>query len=894
MKIAIFHELHSGGARKAVNEFAKGLKQNNLVDLYIVDSAEDKEEKGYFDNVFLYKFSPKKWTGGNWRIKLYKDTVELYRLFKLHEKISRDIDAKKYDIAFIHPSQFTQAPFILRFIKTKKVYYCQEHLRIAYQSAFAIPRDLRWPKRLYENVIRSVRKTIDRDNIKRADIILANSHYTQGNIQSAYGLKSTVSYLGVDTQVFKPSGDKKDVDVLFVGNKEEIDGYSLLGKAISQMKKKPTLKIHLTGGKWIADAGLSKLYSRSKIVVCLAHNEPFGLIPLEAMACGVPVIAVDEGGYRETVVDGKTGYLIPRDPQVLAKKIDFILKHDKARERVGRDARQYTEKNWSWEKSVSSLESNLDTLTQEKSLREKSIVSKKIKLFFVFGVFAFALFLRLWNIDQMGRAADENAQAIDGYNFIELIKKGDFSNKYFYDHPFHPPLTKYLYGIAISGDVEENHPSKKPFFRIGEPVFRYDWTYARLLSVIFSSLTAIIVVLIGWEYVSPIVGISSGVIFSMLPFFLGLSQLVTIESILIFFYTASVYAYMKLLENNSIKNIFATGILLGLAILTKFTTVLLIPLLAWIYLLWYWYVGRNQKSSIVNKRLLLILPIALFVVFTVWPMPWFHLKEVLEQNYQLRVNEAGKSIPEVFFGKLLLVPKAYYVVHFLITTPLVILGLFFLGLKKISDFGVNKKNFGRSKWIFYSLVVWFFFPFVLSIYNFRQHGVRYIIEIYVPLSLIAAVGFDALVSRFVKKLRYKLLLFIPILLYLFIILWRITPYYLDYFNATVGGAKGVYEKKLFQLGWWGQGIREASLYLNTNAAKGATVGLAVQPPSSVPPMPGLRTQVYKEGKQYDYVMVSYFAVVREGFNDEIVKRDYIEKYRVMADGAVLVIVYKHK
>lgn len=45
--------------------------------------------------------------------------------------------------------------------------------------------------------------------------------------------------------------------------------------------------------------------------ICVSKNEDFGMVAIESMSCGVPVIAVDEGGYRETMVAGETGYLIP-------------------------------------------------------------------------------------------------------------------------------------------------------------------------------------------------------------------------------------------------------------------------------------------------------------------------------------------------------------------------------------------------------------------------------------------------------------------------------------------------------------------------------------------------------------------------------------------------------
>lgn len=357
MKIAVVHELHRGGARRAVNEIAHELMKSHDVDLYVIDTKENKDEKEFFTNTFFYQFTPKIWKGGSWKVRLYKDTIELYRLYQLHNKIAQEIDKKGYDVIFVHPSQFTQTPFVMRFLKTRKVYYCEEPLRIAYESIFAIHQNLSLHKKVYEMVNRWIRKLIDKQNISKADVVIANSKYTQKNIEGAYGLKSIVGYLGVNERVFYPREQDKDIDVLFIGSKDEIDGYKVLQNAINLIKKKPIVKTHITGINWITDEQeFSQLYSRSKIVVCLSSNEPFGLIPLEAMASGTPVIAVDEGGYRETIIHGKTGYLIKRDPKHLAEKISFLLLHQKVRLDMQKNARSHILKNWIWQHQVKSLE----------------------------------------------------------------------------------------------------------------------------------------------------------------------------------------------------------------------------------------------------------------------------------------------------------------------------------------------------------------------------------------------------------------------------------------------------------------------------------------------------------------------------------------------------------
>ena len=502
---------------------------------------------------------------------------------------------------------------------------------------------------------------------------------------------------------------------------------------------------------------------------------------------------------------------------------------------------------------------------------------KIIKLIAVLLVFIFAFLLRIWNIDRMGRTWDEGAYVEMGYKFVQLAKKGDFSNPYWYKTSDAPPLARYAYGLI--GQLDIDH-----FLESGDAVFRYNLTASRILSAFVSSLSAVIVLLIGWEFISIFVGVAGAIIFMMLPFFLGLSQLATLESFTMLFFTSSIYVFLHFLKDFSIKKMFLSGILVGIALTTKYTNVLLMPLMTFVYL-WYFKSANKKVSLRFTIKVLCIFLISIVVFFLLWPMPWVHLREVFDVNYKWRVIGSRQSVPEVFFGRLMLVPIFYYFVHFLITTPLVILGFFMIGIKYI---------FKNKKWILYVLLVWFLFPFILSFYNFRQHGVRYIIQVYAPLSLIAAIGIDYFFSKFTSKITTKLLYFVPIIIYLFIILVRITPYYLDYFNILVGGAKGVYEKKLFQLGWWGQGIGESAEYLSKNAAKGSKIGLAISPLVVMPHLSNQDMSRYQEGINYDYVIVNYFNIVREGFNDYEIKKNYIPVYFVLADGAKIVTVYKHK
>src|ERR1051326_6492631 len=105
--------------------------------------------------------------------------------------------------------------------------------------------------------------------------------------------------------------------------------------------------------------------------------------------------------------------------------------------------------------------------------------TKKIKLLFLTILFIISLIIRLNSLNIMGRTWDEPEYIEQGYNLVELIKKGDFNNSYFYTTYDHPPLVKYIYGITAHFDVARKTD--------GKPIFNYDYTYSRVMSALMFS-----------------------------------------------------------------------------------------------------------------------------------------------------------------------------------------------------------------------------------------------------------------------------------------------------------------------------------------------------------------------------------------------------------------------
>ena len=96
-----------------------------------------------------------------------------------------------------------------------------------------------------------------------------------------------------------------------------------------------------------SDAQVRSLYANCTALLFTPINEDFGIVPLEAMASSKAVIAVNEGGPSETVLQGKTGFLIDSQSG-MARKMLFLAEHRSAAEEMGRQGRHRVEQAYSW------------------------------------------------------------------------------------------------------------------------------------------------------------------------------------------------------------------------------------------------------------------------------------------------------------------------------------------------------------------------------------------------------------------------------------------------------------------------------------------------------------------------------------------------------------------
>jgi D-inositol-3-phosphate glycosyltransferase len=106
-------------------------------------------------------------------------------------------------------------------------------------------------------------------------------------------------------------------------------------------------------------------YSAAEIVVMPSHYESFGMVALEAMACGTPVIASQVGGLAFLVQDGETGYVVPGgDPVALAEKLHLLASDPALRKKLGEQGAAYAQK-YAWERIAGQvIQVYVDVLTK--------------------------------------------------------------------------------------------------------------------------------------------------------------------------------------------------------------------------------------------------------------------------------------------------------------------------------------------------------------------------------------------------------------------------------------------------------------------------------------------------------------------------------------------------
>jgi glycosyltransferase involved in cell wall biosynthesis len=405
MRIAVWHHLPSGGGKRALYEHLRGLVDRGHsieawcpatadVDYLPLSSLNIPEHQITID--VRTNHSPlKRFTD---YAKADTSTFDRLHAMDLHARKFADIvNAGHFDLVFANSCRWFCTPMVARYLRIPSALYLQEPCRWLYEAdpPFALPwiaepdPELPWwhPRTIRHWLAAAARVDYVRvqgreelTSIKAFDRVLVNSRFSRESLLRSFGIDARVCGLGVDTLAFTPGGPKEHF-ALSVGAFWPNKNPSFVVRAVAASRHKPVLVwvanevkeeyfrrttqlatqlgVSIEMKRRVSERELIGLYQRAAVLLYAPVLEPFGLAPLEAGSCGTPVVAVAEGGVRETVVDGETGLLVDNDPKQMGDALDRLLGNPAEARRLGDQGAARVRTFWAHDAATDRIEAAL-------------------------------------------------------------------------------------------------------------------------------------------------------------------------------------------------------------------------------------------------------------------------------------------------------------------------------------------------------------------------------------------------------------------------------------------------------------------------------------------------------------------------------------------------------
>jgi len=320
-RVVLVHDWLTGmrGGEKVLEAMCRVLPDASLVTLlHVRGSVSPLIESRPIRTSFIQRLP--------WARRFYRHYLPLYPI----AIETLDLDEAEVIVSTSHAA----AKAVVRTGRAKHLCYCHSPMRYAWDQFDAyFGRDRVGP--VAHQVLRRVMAGMarwDRATAGRVDRFLANSHFVAGRIARYYNRRASVLYPPVDTSFFTPGGAPLQPYFLVVSAlvpykriDVAIDAAARLGAPLkiagtgpdaARLRARSGPTVEFLGA--VNGEGLRDLYRRAQALV-LPGEEDFGIAPVEAMACGRPVVAFARGGATETVVPG-TGLLVEtQTPETFAE-----------------------------------------------------------------------------------------------------------------------------------------------------------------------------------------------------------------------------------------------------------------------------------------------------------------------------------------------------------------------------------------------------------------------------------------------------------------------------------------------------------------------------------------------------------------------------------------------
>lgn len=309
MKVAIVHDwlVTNAGAEKVLKSICELYPEADIFSLVDFLGDEDRQEVlngKYVKTSFIQNLPFSK--------KHFRNYLPLF------PKAIESFDLSSYDL--IISSSWAVAKGVKKSDNQVHVSYCHTPVRYAWDLYDEYTSNLSGAKKLLVKwTLRDLRKW-DLDTVNRVDYFIANSEFVAERIKRIYDRDSTVIYPPVGTKAFELYEEKEE----FYLTACRLVPYKKTKLIVEAFNNMPDKRLIVIGSgeeyesiKAIAKENIELLgyqefenmvkYMQTAKAFVYAAIEDFGIVPIEAMACGTPVIALDDGGTVETVIDGVNG-----------------------------------------------------------------------------------------------------------------------------------------------------------------------------------------------------------------------------------------------------------------------------------------------------------------------------------------------------------------------------------------------------------------------------------------------------------------------------------------------------------------------------------------------------------------------------------------------------------
>ncbi|EKE05745.1 MAG: glycosyl transferase group 1 [uncultured bacterium] len=329
MKVAIVHDYlkEFGGAERVLKTLSEMYPDAPIYTAFRVkNSTADKE----FKNAIIVE---------SWLAPLLK----VWRLYSplrfLTPLIWRSFDLSKYDLVITSCSWYITRGFRTG-KNTKVIAYCHTPPRWLYGYEMSVGFTKYWPVKVYATIVSHFMRIYDFNTAQKINNWVANSKNVAQRIMKYYRKESTVIYPPIEVEkiISATKNIKKENYYLIVARlvgAKGLEQASAVAKKLGfelrivgeshgfsdvegKLKKLSGGNIKLLGQ--LSDADLYNVLGKAKGFIALAKEEDFGMTLVEAQAAGTPVVAFNGGGFKESVIEGKTGVFINEITEDLLKK----------------------------------------------------------------------------------------------------------------------------------------------------------------------------------------------------------------------------------------------------------------------------------------------------------------------------------------------------------------------------------------------------------------------------------------------------------------------------------------------------------------------------------------------------------------------------------------------